>query len=325
MSDIMQQTNDTPIDKYSYSSIDTFCTCPLRYDLSYNKGLRSKKPAIALAMGSIAHKCLELLVQTKMGKVNYTIDELISILYNGWEEGKVSHDVSKNEDDTEKSKDEKLIGVNEIQTIFFDDFIEGEYSTKMITFKELLKTELFEDDWQPLATEQEFTFQFENKYLFHGFIDRIDINSKGDIRVIDYKSSKKTYDTDKLNNAKQMGVYKLACQQLYGKTPVEFIYHFVFLDEKQNALEGQYVDKIDSVIKKTMNAIEKSKQTASWKPKPSPLCYWCPFTGSSPLADEEFNGYCQYYSLWTPNHKTYTTNRVWKEPTSQDKKYEVDW
>lgn len=294
--------------RFSYSSIDTFCTCPMRFDLTYNKGYRSEKTTLALGLGSIAHKCLELSILTKMGKEKYTIDELINILYKGW------------------SDDEETIpGVEELEKLFFDDFIEGRYGVKLITFKDLLQKDFVDTEWTPIAVEQEFTFVYEDKCVFHGFIDRVDINSQGELRVVDYKTSKKTYDNDKLNHAMQMGVYKNACIDLYGKVPVEYMYHFIFLDETQQALEGKYVDKIDKKISKVIDEIYENRTTDEWKPKPSPLCYWCPYTGSSPLADDNFTGMCQYYSLWTPQNKTYATRRKWDANSPNNKRNAVDW
>lgn len=294
--------------RFSYSSLDTFCTCPMRFDLTYNKGFRSEKTTIALSLGSIAHKCLELCILTKMGKAKYTIDELINILYKGWSD-----------------EEETIMGVDEIEEKFFDDFIEGKYSVKLITFKELLRKDFIDTEWTPIAVEQEFTFEYEDKCIFHGFIDRVDINSKGELRVVDYKTSKKVYDADKLNHAMQMGVYKNACKAIYGKTPVEYMYHFIFLDETQLALEGKYIDKIEAKLSKVIDEIYTNRRTNEWKPKPSPLCYWCPYTGSSPLADELYLGMCQYYSLWTPERKTYAVRKKWNENDPLNKNNGFEW
>lgn len=42
-----------------------------------------------------------------------------------------------------------------------------------------------------------------------------------------------------------------------------------------------------------------------YPPKPTPLCYWCPFHSTSPNADPKFSGLCQYHSLWTPEKKSF--------------------
>lgn len=298
---------------HSYSSIDTFVNCPMRYDLTYNKGYRSSNITIALGMGSIAHKCLELTVLTQMGKANYTYADIIKILEEGWQ------DTDNIEGQT---KEGNLLGVNDLKKQFFEDFLEGGYSTKLVIFKQILKSQFIEGDWKPLAVEKEFNFNYNNLCYFHGFIDRVDINSKGELRVVDYKTSKKTYDEKKLNHATQMGVYKNACIDLYGKTPIEYMYHFIFLDKTQQALEGKYAKSIDKDITNILKDLSISNTTDNWKPNPSPLCYWCPFHGYSPNADAEFIGMCQYFSLWTPENKTFKTNRVYVENIN-DKP--VDW
>ena len=291
--------------RHSYSSIDVFVNCPMRYDFTYNKGYRSSVTTLALGMGSIAHKCLELLILTKMGKASYTLEQIINVLYEGW--------IEPENENEQKTKEGNLLGVNELQKKFFEDFIEGGYSVKLITFKQLLAREFIMGDWKPIAVEQEFTYNFKDICCFHGFIDRVDMNSKGELRVVDYKSSKKIYDNKKLNHSMQMGVYKNACLELFGKIPIEYVYHFIFLDEQQNALKGKYVAKIDQEIIDTLGDYNICDRTENWKPNPSPLCYWCPYHGNSPNADPEFSGMCQYYSLWTPENKTFKVRKPYFE------------
>ena len=302
--------------KHSYSSIDVFCNCPRRYDLTYNKDFRSKVTTLALGMVSIAHKCLELLILTQMGKLSYTLDEIINILYEGWIEPEPNNE-------EQKTKDGNLLGVNALKEQFFEDFLEGGYSTKLITFKNLLAREFIMGDWKPIAVEQEFTYNFKDICLFHGFIDRVDMNSKGELRVVDYKSSKKIYENKKLNHSMQMGVYKNACLDLFGKIPVEYVYHFVFLDEQQNALQGKFLNKIDEEIIDTLTNLYNCSRSDSWAPQPSPLCYWCPFHGTSPNADPEFIGRCQYFSLWTPNNKTFKVHKPYFADINEAAR--VDW
>ena len=100
--------------RHSYSSIDVFVNCPMRYDLTYNKGYRSNITTLALGMGSIAHKCLELLILTQMGKLSYTLEQIIDILYNGW--------VEPTTDDETKTKEGNLLGVNALKEKFLEDF-----------------------------------------------------------------------------------------------------------------------------------------------------------------------------------------------------------
>ena len=120
----------------------------------------------------------------------------------------------------------------------------------------------------------------------------------------------------------QMGVYKNACLELFGKIPVEYVYHFVFLDEQQSALKGKFLDKIDQELVDVLNDYSLCRRTDNWKPQPSPLCYWCPFHGHSPNADPEFVGMCQYFSLWTPENKTFKTHRQYYENINDVKRFE---
>lgn len=44
----------------SYSKLDTFNTCQMKYDFIYNQKKRDDSTTLALELGSLAHKVLEL-------------------------------------------------------------------------------------------------------------------------------------------------------------------------------------------------------------------------------------------------------------------------
>ena len=52
-------------------------------------------------------------------------------------------------------------------------------------------------------------------------------------------------------------------------------------------------------------------------PKPTPLCYWCPFVEKE----------CEYYSLWKPDNKTFEVNKEYIPFSEQNSKKieEFEW
>jgi hypothetical protein len=160
-----------------------------------------------------------------------------------------------------------------------------------------------------------FEFIYEDRCIFKGFIDRIDINSNGELRVVDYKTSNAPYDEKKLTTPLQMVIYTIACQSLYNKTPIEHRYDFIFLGTSQNACSKGYLKRGMKKINKLLDEVGECLEKDEYPPKPTPLCHWCSFSKTCPDSEQKFH-LCEYYSLWTPYEKTFDVNKKYGEPTS---------
>lgn len=303
--------DSAPSLKLSYSGMDVFCNCNYRYNKTYNENKRTFETTLALELGSICHKVLEL--KGTEEKVDY--DYLYQVLYEGFDEI------------TEKTR-ESLLGVNALKKKYFEEWYTKDeksgldYDHKIENFKKVLEKEMsFNDGWIPVYFELPFKFVYKNKVVFNGFIDRVDINEKGDYRVVDYKTSKKTYDRGKLTTSLQFGVYALAIYKMFGKLPVEYLYRFVLLDETQEAMSKGFEKRLEKKLDSILDKIEQNIQNHDWKPSPSPLCHWCAFCITNPSA-KQYKDECQYYSLWTPTDKTFKVNKEYnpKEEFSQVKR-----
>jgi len=261
--------------------------------------------AIHLDIGNILHKVLEIKYRDIIegNEINY--NELNRIVYEGIREA------------TDKSE-EMIIGVNEIIKKYGEDIFSKvdaksglSYENKMSIFTDYLHNEE-NDNWKPLAVEQNFEFEYEGKGILNGFIDRIDINENGDLRVVDYKSSNKVFDHKDLTTPLQMVIYTLACEQLFNKKPIEHRYDFIMLGESQLACTKGYYNRGIKKLNKIFDEIEWYTALGEFKPKPTPLCHWCSFSKTNPNALWYMQDLCDYYSLWTPDNKTFAKNKEYK-------------
>ena len=136
----------------------------------------------------------------------------------------------------------------------------------------------------------------------------MDINDNGDYKTIDYKSSKKIYDKNKTTTSLQFGIYALAILNMFGKLPIEFEYRFITIDQVQTAMTSGWEKRLEKQIDKTLDNIDKCKETGIWIPSPSPLCFWC-YASNTNLKAIQYKGECEYYSLWTPTEKRWDVNK----------------
>lgn len=289
--------------RFSYSRLNTFIQCPMKYKLKYVDGNYDQADAIHLDIGNIIHKVLEIKYRNIIENKENDYALLKEILLNGVSE------------ETEKDKGKFINGTSQIMHKYgmdnFSDVNEKSglsYNDKLESFNNYLVN----DDigaWKPFKVEQPFEFVFEDRVVFTGFIDRIDINDQGELRVVDYKTSNKVYQQKDLNTPLQMVIYALACEKLFDKTPIEFQYDLVLLGEKQQACTKGYYNRGIKKISKTLDEVIECEQSGIYKPKPTPLCHWCEFSNTNPNQPFYFEGMCEYYSLWTPDCKTFEKNK----------------
>lgn len=295
----------------SYSKLEVFLNCKYRYKLRYEEHKFDNSKAIALNVGSVCHKVLELKAQMLMANQPVDYELLHTVLFQGFKE------------ETPSGKKTKIRGIDDIKLWYFEDWLVPDnksgmtYEEKINKFwLEVVKTEMEDAEWKVIGCEVPFEFVYRDKIIFHGFIDRIDQNKDGEIRVIDYKTSKAPYDEKKLATPLQMVIYGLACYLSYGRLPVEYLYRFVLINESQHGCTDGYLKRAITKLDKTFDAIDLCKSTNVYQPSPSPLCYYCPYCANNPNAESSLKNLCEYYSLWTPTDKTFAVNKQYNALTA---------
>ena len=281
---------------FSHSKFETYDNCPYRYSLQYEQGKRSFDTTLALELGKTCHKVLEIANQMwKEGTINYNDLEFIL------EYGLVS---------------EKIIGINDLKKKYFEEWYEIDseghsYNWKIKQFYDYLHNSLDDfnyNSWFPFKEEYDFEFVFNNRIILMGFIDSILINTEGDLKTIDYKTSKKIYPENKIPTSQQFAIYCMAMLNDFGKLPVQCDYNFILLNQTQNALTDGFGKRIVKKLNGMLDKIEKDKKKKIWIPKPSPLCWYCSYNQNNPK-NKEFKNECEYYSLWNPNNKVWDVNK----------------
>ncbi len=102
-------------------------------------------------------------------------------------------------------------------------------------------------------------------------------------------------------------IYDLACMVLYDKPADVHEYDFILIDKIQEACSSGYLKRGINKLNKLLDSMDEMSEKGEFPPKPSPLCFYCPYHSTSPNADPMYSGLCQYHSLWTPENKTFAT------------------
>ena len=311
---------DKDLPEYSHSKLECYTTCPYQFDLKYNQHKTSSDTTIALELGSLLHLVLEY--KGKMiinGKVDY--DFLDSLLIDG----------GPSEDG--RGNAIHIAGLNNLKKKYFEVWIikdsEGrDYNDKMANFMKVLHTEMEEDDgWIPAYFEYPFRYVLMDRIVVHGFIDRIDKREGKDgteYRLIDYKTSKKVFDSSKTATSQQFSLYQGAILSEFDTLATECIYRFICINDSQQALTKGWEKRFASKITKVLDEIDECYKSKVWKPLPKPLCHWCSYSTTNPDA-HQYKRECEYFSLWKPTEKTFEVNKEWNPQKEEKVKRIFDW
>jgi len=135
-----------------------------------------------------------------------------------------------------------------------------------------------------LMVEKKFSIDLGDGITLIGYIDRVDKNPDGSLRIVDYKTSKKTYKVDK--NI-QLDLYAIGVKESLGQPDLQIYKQLDFIKVGKctdpNLLHDNRKDaQIMADIKETSLLIQDMRQTSSndqdvWVPIENEFCWSCDF------------------------------------------------
>ena len=231
--------------KYSYSKINSFNNCPLRYRFIYIDRIKKKDEGIEAFLGKVIHRCLEWIYAEKINndRTYYSLDIIVNKFKEFWDESwhdqirlfqfknpkKLSDFVKK------KKMDYYTLGVNWLVS-YYSRY--GPY---------------FNDN--VVNVEEKISFSIGG-YTFNSIIDRVDMINLNSIKVLDYKTGKKYFTEKKLLVDLQMGIYYYAIQSKFPDIQIENITlsHFYIRDNKEVCIKASDINE-DNLRKKILKNI----------------------------------------------------------------------
>lgn len=295
-------------ENFSYSKLSTYNQCPFAYNLKYNEKKYFDTPTLANLLGTLVHYTEEQisLALRNSGAPNYKL--LKEQFYD-------INIPKKNPYDTEGD----IFGINILRSRFPKEFFApnektgNNYFSKINNYlNNLGRQEKFlieHPELEIFDVERSFGFEF-NGFFIKGFIDRIlKYKNKDAFQVYDIKTKDKPFTKQETTTPLQHVIYSLGLQnQLNLVEPIqECFYDLVFLDMYQPAGTKGFVARGEKKLTKIFDGIQEKE----YPPSPSPLCYWCAYSGTNPATTDEGRFTCPYYSLWTPENKSFEVVNKW--------------
>jgi len=255
----------------SYSALNTFRTCPLKYKYQVIDKIRTVQSP-EQAFGSLIHRTLKF-ARTPSVKGYPKKEEIINFFSQNW-----------NQETFQKE---------EIERGFFEDGIRIVNShLEKLTDEEKKKT---------IALEHRFIIKV-GEHTLGGAIDRIDRTESG-FEIIDYKTNRKIPPQKDIDSDLQLSIYLRAFMaewpslflRLNDTTKINLSLEFLRHGLRMSTTRTQEdLKKIDQDILEAVEQVEeagkqnKLDSTKGFEPKLSALCDWCDYQKICSLWSHKF-------------------------------------
>ena len=271
----------------SYSALETYKTCPLKYKYQEIDKIRAPKN-IAAVFGTLVHGALKYMFERN--PLYPTLDEVISFYTEHFHEksekiewnSRASKDTARR-DSAESAKKEAE------EKMYFEEGIK-------------LLTNFYKKNqpWTFNVVELEGRFSLElldevtgKVHTLAGIIDRLDKDPESSVyEIIDYKTGKRMPGEAELAENLQLGVYHLALTARWPSIdPEGFVTSLYFLKHNEKisvkpSRETLARTRVD--VLKTIREIEENIEKNNFPPMPGPLCGWCSYQRMCPMWAHEY-------------------------------------
>jgi DNA helicase-2/ATP-dependent DNA helicase PcrA len=231
------------VNNLSYSRVDTFETCPLKYKFKYLFQIASPTPHAA-NFGSSVHNAVNRFHEAVTNGATPTIELLKDCYEKTW--------IPMGYESKAHEQARKLKGLEVMQTFF-----EKEKKDGFIV---------------PAFLEKAFNVKI-GRVRFNGRIDRIDKLPDGTYEVIDFKTGSYKKGVN-LKNDLQLSLYALACRDVFNIEVSALSLYFLENGEKVSTTRAP--EDLEKLKTELLDVSENIK-VSDFAPTPGHHCDWCEY------------------------------------------------
>jgi putative RecB family exonuclease len=239
--------------RLSYSSINTFETCPAKYRFQYEDRLPTA-PSPALSFGDSLHRALHLF-HSRPVPVPPTLDELHEMLESVW-----------------------------VRDGFRDESEERTYREHGRAVLTQYHRENAAAYRIPAALEHRFTIEVEGVSL-SGVIDRMDRIPGGGYEIIDYKTNRRLPPQQRIDRDLQLSIYHLAAREVWGIEPERLTLYYLLPGQRMTTVRTR-ADVDD--LRRRIGVVAERIVAGRFEPRQNPLCDWCEYQHLCPLFRHQY-------------------------------------
>lgn len=237
--------------RFSYTQLQTFRYCPLKYQFAYLYRI-PVKPSPEMNFGTDIHACLEGFFRQVMGGYVPSLQELLDTFFRCHTPGRYG----------EPHQDEgyRRLGVDLI-TVFYTQQ-KGSFTA-------------------PLFVERPFLLEMGSVGAIRGVIDRVDSLPGGGVEIIDYKTGKPKEAVEE-DDRLQLRLYAMAAKEVLQLDPKRVSFYFLRNNQK---LSFDQEDKTLGATRQRLMELMAEIQASDFSPTPAPAkCRRCEFRDLCPAS-----------------------------------------
>ncbi|MGH8903310.1 MAG: RecB family exonuclease [Egibacteraceae bacterium] len=241
--------------RLSFSKVDTYQLCPLKYRFSYIEKLPGT-PSPQLSWGSSIHAALERWWGQKLPEPP-PVDALLQALYERWDDAGFEG----------MDREEKLKWYRHAQ-----DVLRRHHARYAPTYS------------PAVASEAWFELDLGDDVQVCGSIDHVERTAAGGIGIVDWKTNRRAKTRKEVAGSLQLAIYTLAAAELWGQEPEWVALDFV-VSGMRVSLPRSEIDT-DAALG-TINEVTARIRAELFEPSPSRLCGWCDYRAVCPAFEGE--------------------------------------
>lgn len=248
----------------SYSALNTFLTCPLKYKFQQIDKIKTP-PSPRQILGSLIHATLKFAHGTTPSGFP-TSEEVIDYFSRNFQEKNFPLEESEN---------------------YFTDGLEIIQSYLSVLGEEERK--------KTIVMEYRFSIPL-GEHTIGGSIDRIDRTKEG-FEIIDYKTDRKVPPQDKIDKDLQLSIYLKAFIEKWPslfakisktekiKLSLFYLRHGLKMSTTRTPAD---LEQIEKNLLDITNKLEETTKANSFEPRMNPLCDWCDYQKLCPSWSHKF-------------------------------------
>jgi putative RecB family exonuclease len=234
--------------RLSYSSINTYETCPAKFKFQYEDRV-PQRSSPALSSGDSLHRAL-FRFHDRPVPVPPPLAELHELLDLHW----VSEGYA--------SESEEQMYRDHGRQVLANYHQENAPEYRI-----------------PAALEHRFSIDVEGVQL-SGVIDRMDRIPGGGYEIVDYKTNRRLPPRSRIDQDLQLSVYHLAAKEVWGIEPERLTLYYLLPGQRMTTTRTPAdVDELRRRIATVAERVEAEK----FEPRPNPLCDWCEYQALCPV------------------------------------------
>lgn len=250
----------------SPSRASDFMACPLRYRFRVIDKL-PQEPSPAAVRGTVVHTVLERLFDLPADQ--RTLDTALAQVLPHWN---------------------SLLAQEPELAVMFEGEDPVELAGWLEQCRALVRTYFELEDprrLEPRERELYVEHVLDSKLLLRGYVDRVDVNAVGAVRVVDYKTGRSPSQLFEATALFQMRFYALVLWRTLGTVPT--LLQLIYLGNGE--ILRYAPDEADLLatqrkVEALWAAIDRATRSGQWLARPSALCAWCDHQALCP----EFGG-----------------------------------